>query len=123
MMCQFRSAELPGRGVVKRASSYNVLLLLKGELPSGRSAKSEAHASLNWSHLLALVGVSADKCLSAGWSFSPTPSAFASVNLRDRSILDDRDTGRGRGSVVRHTSHILNLNLSVLVVQGNCPGE
>jgi hypothetical protein len=51
--------------VVKRASLYNVLLLLKGELPTGRSAKSETHASLNWSHLLALDGVSTDKCLSA----------------------------------------------------------
>lgn len=109
--------------VVKRASLYNVLLLLKGELPSGRSAKSEAHASLNWSHLLALVGVSADKCLSAGWRFSLTPSAFASLNLRDRSDFDNRDTGRGRGSVMRHTLHILNLRLSVLSVQGNCPGE
>lgn len=109
--------------VVKRASLYNVLLLLKGELPSGRSAKSEAHASLNWSHLLALVGVSADKCLSAGWRFSLTPSVFASLNLRDHSDLDNRDTGRGRGNVMRHTLHVVNLRLSVLVVQGNCPGE
>lgn len=55
-----------GQRVLERAGLYNVLLLLEGGLPSGRSAKSEAHASPNWAHLLALAGVSADKCLSAG---------------------------------------------------------
>lgn len=63
--CQVQGSGDARHWAVKRAARTMWCFFWKRiSPPPESSAKSKAHASLNWSHLLALVGVSSDKCVS-----------------------------------------------------------
>lgn len=100
--CQFQGGGDARHWAVKRVARIMRCFFWK-IFPLENSAKSEARASLNGSHLLALVGVSPDKCLLLVRFcvfFPPcapcTPLIFASVYLSDWIILDDRDIHRNK---------------------------